>query len=264
MLKIAYWGSMHGQPGATSNLLATSIYMCAAMKARVAVLQSHFSMNNLSYPLIGLSDGIATFRDTGIDALLRDYKSRPLTEDVIISDGMSLLSRQYSLFSGTGNRNKDTYEKEMLMCFNSITEEIAKYNDYVFIDISSGYSRLSQKIVKDADILVINMSQNRQVINEYINEPIEHDNIIYLFGNYNKNSKYNLKNLSRMYPAFRKNSYSIFYNVDFQDAQNDGKTIEFMLKNLNCSELSVNYDFMQSVKMLSEEIKRRGDEIASR
>lgn len=253
---------MHGQPGTTSNLIATSIYMCAALQQKVGVLQTHFSMNNLSYPMIGVADGTESFRDTGIDALLRDYKSRPLTEGIVLSDCMSLLSKQYSLFLGTGNRNRDAYEKEMLMSFNAIMDEIEQHNDYVFVDISSGYSSLSRKIAEHTDVLVVNLSQNKHIIEEYMENQIEHENIIFLFGNYNCNSKYNLHNLSKLYPQLRKKCYCIYYNVDFMDAQNDGKAVEYMLKNMKCTKLSAEYDFMQSVKNIAEVLKERGDELA--
>lgn len=262
-MKYVFWGSMHGQPGTTSNALAVSIYSCAAYQHKVAILQSHFSMNNLSYPLIGVSEGTGSFRDTGIDALLRDYKSKPLTEDVIRSDCMSMLSKQYSLFSGTGNRNEEAFEKEMLVYFNAITDEIEKYNDSVFIDIASGYSKLSKKIAMDADVLIVNLSQNRHVIEEYFDNEIKHDNIVYLFGNYNCNSKYNIHNLTRLYPQLKHKCYCIYYNVDFMDAQNDGKMIEYMIKNINCPEYSASYDFMQSVKSISDMLKGKGDAIAN-
>lgn len=261
-MKIGFWGSMHGQPGTTSNMMAASILMCACFQQKTAVLQTHFSMNNLSYPLIGVPDGAESFRDTGIDALLRDYKSRPLTEEVVLSDCVSLMSRQYSLFLGTVNRNKDFYEKEMQLSFNSIVDEIEKYNKYVFIDISSGYGKLSRKIAEHTDVLIINLSQNKHVIEEYFEEPIEHNNIIYVFGNYDCNSKYNIRNLTKLYPKLKHNCYCIYHNAGFMDAQNEGQTIEYVLKNRNCAELSDNYDFINSVQEIINTLKRRGDDIA--
>lgn len=261
-MKIGFWGSMHGQTGMTSNIMAASILMCAKYQRKTAVLQTHFSMNNLSYPLIGVMDGSESFRDTGIDALLRDYKSRPLTEEIILSDSVSLLGKQYSLFLGTANRNKDFYEKEMLASFNAIVDEIEKYNDYVFIDISSGYGKLSKKIAQHTDVLVINLSQNKQVIEGCIEDYPEHDNIMFVFGNYDCNSKYNIRNLTKLYPELKHKCYCVYHNAGFMDAQNEGKTTEFIMKNRDCSELSDNYDFIYSVQEIIEELKRKGDELA--
>lgn len=262
-MKIGFWSCMHGQSGATSSMIATSIYMCAMKQKKVGALQTHFSLNNLGYPLLGITEGAESFRDSGIDALLRDVKSKPLTNDIVLSDCVSLLSKQYSLFLGTGSRNKDAFEKDMRLSLNKIMNEIEQYNDYVFIDIASGYSSLSKSVAKHMDLLIVNLSQNRYVIEEYMDNPIEGKDIIYLFGNYKSDSTYNIKNLTRLYPELKKKSYCIYYNADFMDAMNDGKAVGFLLKNMSCDDLSAQYDFVQSVKSLVDAIKEKRDEIAN-
>lgn len=261
-MKIGYWSCMHGQSGATSSMIATSVCMCAMKQKKVGVLQTHFSLNNLGFPLLGITDGTESFRDSGIDALLRDVKSKPLTNEIVLSDCVSLLSKQYSLFLGTGSRNKDAYEKDMRLSFNKITSEVDQYNDFVFVDIASGYSSLSKIVAKQMDLLVVNLSQNRHVIEEYLDNQIEGKDIIYLFGNYKADSKYNIKNLARMYPEFRKKSYCIYYNADYMDALNDGKVISYLLKNKDADELSAQYDFIKSVESVVDVIKEKRDELA--
>lgn len=258
-MKIAFWGSMHGQPGTTSNLMASSIYMCAHYQKRVAVLQTHISMNNLSFPLAGISDGNDSFRDSGIDVIMRDIKSKPLTESVIKTDCISRLGGQYSLFLGTGNRDRDSFEKDMEMYFNAIVKEIDRYNDYVYIDVSSGYGELSKKIVSQADILVVNLSQNRRVIEEYFDSPFEHKNTYFVIGSYDPDSRYSIHQLGRIYPQLKRRTYCTLRNSGYMDAQNDGQAVDFFLKNMDCMPYSTNYEFMQSVADFTTILKERGD-----
>ena len=68
-MKVAFWSNVHGQTGVTSNVIALAL-MAAIEKKKVALLQSHFVLNNMSKPLVGTDVNPEEFRDTGIDALI--------------------------------------------------------------------------------------------------------------------------------------------------------------------------------------------------
>lgn len=261
-MKISFWSPVHGQTGNTSNMVAVSIMACILQQKKVAVMQSHFSMNNLSQSLIGTAGEGGQFMDRGIDALMRDFKARPLTEEIILSDSLSLLNRQYNLFAGTGKLNRDTFETELMKSFNPIVKKINTCHDMVFVDVNSGYSKCSQKILSASDLIVVNLSQNKSMVEKYINNCLDHPNIIYLFGNYNYHSKYNIKNFRRMHPLLKTATCcNIYYNSEYLDAINDGKTIEYIMKNQSVSDTSDNYDFIRSVKNVVATIIKRGEKI---
>lgn len=248
-MKIAFWSNVHGQAATTSNILAVSL-LTAIQKNEVALLQSHFTLNNLSLPLIGMDILPDSFRDTGIDALMRDYKSKPLSEDIVKTDAIAVpgLSRNYNLYVGTGKANETDYEKEMLAAHRSIIKSVDEYHDYTFIDVRSGYRSVSQSIIESADAVVVCLDQNTLIIDRYFKKPVHSDNIYYLIGNYDESSKYNIRNLSKKYPALKNRTGMIYHNSEFMDSLNDGKVAQFMLKNNDCTKASVNYEFIQSVK----------------
>ena len=225
-MKVAFWSNVHGQTGVTSNVIALAL-MAAIEKKKVALLQSHFVLNNMSKPLVGTDVNPEEFRDTGIDALIRDYKSRALSEDVIRTDASTeqQADSRDGLYIGTGRQNEADYERELLTVFEDIYDSVDKFHNLSFIDVRSGYREVSQSILS-----------------------VDSNNVYYLFGNYDENSKFTLKNLQKKYPALRKRSATIAHNAEFMDAQNDGQAVQFMLKNYNCAYGSANYEFVDSLK----------------
>lgn len=248
-MKVAFWSNVHGQTGVTSNVIALAL-MAAIEKKKVALLQSHFVLNNMSKPLVGTDVNPEEFRDTGIDALIRDYKSRALSEDVIRTDAITVpnLNRRCDLYIGTGRQNEVDYERELLTVFEDIYDSVDKFQNLSFIDVRSGYREVSQSILSCADVVVVCLNQNTHVIDRYFAKPVDATNVYYLFGNYDENSKFTLKNLQKKYPALRKRSAMIAHNAEFMDAQNDGQAVQFMLKNYNCAYGSANYEFVESLK----------------
>lgn len=248
-MKIAFWSNVHGQTGTTSNILAVSL-LTAIRKNEVALLQSHFTLNNLSSPLLGMDILPDSFRDTGIDALMRHFKSRPLSEDIVKTDAIAVpgLNQQFNLFIGTGKNNELDYEKEMLAAHKPIIKSIDEFHDYTFVDVRSGYRSVSQSILENSDIVVVCLDQNTLVIDRYFKKPIKSANVYYIIGNYDEASKYNIRNLTKKYPELKNRTAMICHNSEFMDSLNDGKAVQFMLKNSDCTKESSNYEFIQSVR----------------
>lgn len=264
-MKIAFWSNVHGQTGATSNLLAVSAMDAIVKKRKVAVLQSHFSLNNLKFPLLGgnLEEMEEAFQETGLDALIRDYKSAPLTREVVQADSISLLNKQYNLYLGTGKTSRELYEDEMVKVFNRILDELAKYHEDVFVDVASGHNPLSDAILSNVDATVVNLSQNRYVLYKYFKDHSRRripGSLHYLVGNYNEDSKYRIKNLEKMYPEMKRNCSVMPFDVDYHDAQNDGTVIPFLLRNETCEKGTPHYALIQAIKKTIDSIHRKGGE----
>lgn len=259
-MKVSFWSTMHGQSGITSNLIATGVGISAEYRLKVAFLQSHLKYNNLAMALMGTVSEMDLFTDTGLDALIRDIKSKPLSKEIIFEESISLMKTgtPISLFLGTMKQNKEVFKNEMNTAFLPIIDEINRCHDITFIDVDSGYHALSFQTMDSSDLVIINFSQNRTLLEHYFKRPINNPNVIYLFGNYNPKSKYNIRNLEKMYPALKRRSIVIPYNVNFMDAQNDGKAIEFMIKNIDCKRDNDNYSFIKGVKEAAAAIYKAG------
>ena len=81
--------------------------------------------------------------------------------------------------------------------------QVAKrYYDLIFIDLSKKMPRKDvAAILKLSDIVVINMTQRLKTINDFATLRQENDfyqrrNVMLLVGRYDRNSKYNTKNIT--------------------------------------------------------------------
>lgn len=235
--------------------------------ARIALLQSHFNLNNLDSALVGdFAEGLNLFNDVGTDALIRDIKSAPLSEETVLNACISLMRRQLSLYPCTRKSSRDTYEKDMQDIFDQVMDGVAEYHRDTFIDTASGLNALAVKVMDHADLVVVNLSQNQKIIQDYfshyqIQVEKEKKKVLYLISNYNGNSQYNLKNLCRKYPGLKKHTAVVPYCVDFLDAYSSGKVIPFMARNYGCGEDDSNHFFIHSIKRAVEMIDGcRGEE----
>lgn len=216
------------------------------------VTQTHFNLNNLEASLISISQSISKeyFLDVGIDALVRNIKSSPLDEDILENSSISLLNKKLNLLPGTFKNNRDIYEADISKTIYGILHAVASYYDIVFIDTNSGSNDLTMKILQNADFIIVNLSQNKYIIEDYSsNYQLNPDKIFYLIGNYDRNSRYNLNNIQKNYRWLKNNNTAVIpYNTEYMDAQSDGQVIPFMIHNLNCDKGDHNAYFITEVK----------------
>lgn len=254
-MKIAFCSNFHGQGGTTSNVMAIANVLTMVHDSHVLLMQTHFDKNNLQRALFGISrmsDSELQFDNMGIDALLRYSKAGPVTAKMINDCSISINKQKMNFIMGTVKRDKDIYEQEMLKRYLNIIDVMNLSCDYLIIDTNSCDDEISQMILKEADLVVANLSQNINVIDEYLGCERYMQYIsktMFLIGNYNCNSSYNLSNIKRYSKAFTdSNIATIPYSVDYFDAQCDGKVLDFFARNIESKKGDSNYYFINSAK----------------
>ena len=261
-MKIVYWSPMHGQTGTTSNMLASALYIGIQYRKKSLLMHTHFNLNNLEAPLVGSNaknaDSIGYFQDVGLDALVRTFKASRLGKEDLDNCCISIPNTLVSLLPGTTKHNQASYAYEMNMVILNLLRSMEELVDIIFIDVCSGKHPLSRKIIDASDIIVINLSQNTGVIeNCFYNYPnLLHQKVFYLVGNYDDNSKYNIRNIRRHYRKYMKasNSGIIPYNTAFHDALCDGRVVDFIKDNLGCDKDDENQYFITKVREVAEKI----------
>lgn len=236
-MKIAFWSNFHGQSGTTSNMLAVAIMSVLDYKAKVFLAQSHYSMNNLNSSFISVTKPgeKSYFMNVGIDAIIRAIKTRYLDEEIIENCTLSYMNKKLILLPSTVKSNNELYEEDLNRTINSILGAAEKYHDLVLIDVNSRTSGTTNKILDYVDLIVVNLRQNPRVLKDYEEnflEDFKDKNIIYMFGNYNPNSLYSIKNLKSQYPWLRRNKLGLIpYNLEFMDSVSSRNTIAFFSRN---------------------------------
>ncbi len=263
-MKVLFWAPVHGQTGTTSNLLAIALISGIYFRKKGLITQTHFNLNNLESPLLEANADNKQyrkfFREIGIDALARNFKVEKLKKEWLDYCCIDIVNTNMTLLPGTTQTIRESFDHEMDLVIVPLLNAIELYNQNVFIDVCSGCNALSMKLLQEADIVVVNLSQNMNMLQLFFDryKDVLPDNIFYLIGNYDYRSKYNLTNLRRRYPKYinSNNSGVIPYNTGYRDAQIDGKAVDFIRKNLLSKKMDPNYYFIQRAIRSTEKILR--------
>lgn len=266
-MKIVFWSPVHGQAGMTSNFLMITLLAGMMFKKNCLITQTHFNFNNLEAPLIesNTKDTSDYFLDVGIDALIRNFKAQKLEQEIVENCCISLSGTNISLLPGTTKTNRESFEYEIGMIAPRLIKAIETYYDVIFIDASPAFNALSSKLMEEADLVVINLSQNLGIADVFFSTYMKNINakLFYLFGTYDSNSKYNIANIRRKYKTINSaNSGAIPYNTGYKDAQIESKVIDFIKKNMNCSKDNESaYFMMKSISAAEKILKTAGVKI---
>jgi hypothetical protein len=248
-LKIAFWSPVPGQSGVTSNMLAIAVMSSVILKKNTLLLHNHFSDKSLEKAVFGKDTGIDMFEDIGLDSLSRNIKISELNEEIINNSSISLYNNRIHILPGTTKENKHLFESELLQTLPSIINSIDKFYDLVFMDLVPGAKEISKKMKEEADLIVVNLPQNKNIIDDYFSKYLLPKNkTLYLIGKYNGNSRYNLTNLERSYHILKNKTTVIPYNVEFMDALVDGKLMNYTMKSMVNGKGEDNLIFMKKAK----------------
>lgn len=261
-MKITFWSPVHGQAKTTSNMIAIAIFSTILYEQNNMIMQTNFNFNNLEIPLVGTHTKVVGeyFNgDIGLDALSRSIKSEPLNKEVIHNCSISMLNQGLNLLPGTTKSNREYYEDKLIPVLPSIINSIEQNYDMVFIDTNSGLSdEITKRVIQVSDIVVVNLCQNKAVLDDYFKEnPFEEfsNKLFYLLGNYDKKSKYSVTNIKRIYKSFIKNNIAVIpYNTKYMDSISSGNAISFMESCIEHDKTEENKYFTDSIKEASAKI----------
>ncbi|WMJ87536.1 hypothetical protein [Anaerocolumna sp. MB42-C2] len=246
-MKIVFWSPLAGHSGTTGSMLAIALLSCLKLKKSVYLLHNQFMDRSMEKAIFD-AETSDMYEDIGIDSLARNIKVSPLTEDIINDSSMSLYNNMIHILPGTTKENRYLFEKDISLTFPAIVNSINSFYDFIFINLAAGENEYSNKIMEDADIIVVTFAQDKNMIDKYFSgNHLPEDKTLYLIGKYNCNSRYNLKNLERCYPLLRNKTEVIPYDVGFMDAMADGKVMQYILKNLFNYKGDNNQNFLKKI-----------------
>ncbi len=248
-MKVAFWSPVPGQAGTTGNMLAAAVMSCLILKKNILLLQNHFRDKSLEKAVLGKAAGMDLFENIGLDSLSRNIKISELSKDIISNSSISLYNNRIHIIPGTTRENKYLFETELSLTFTAILNSVNKFYDIVFMDLVSGPAEMSKRSKEEADLIVVNLSQNKNMIDDYFSRyHLPEEKTVYLIGKYNDKSRYNLTNLERSYHSLKNKTGVIPYNVDFMDAMIGGKLMSYLIKNMINGKGENNLYFMKKVE----------------
>ena len=273
MAIISFWNNGKEETGKSSSIVAITTFLSIQHNYKTLVLDTKY--NNYSYQdcywqeektskLInarGLNIGY------GIGGLSKAILSNKTSPEIITNYTRIVFKDRLELLTDPNISTTD-YETSKRI-FKDIAKIASKYYDLVFIDIDSDLEEnIKESLIEVSDLVVANLQQKLRSINEYLKikeeNPILRDKpIMPILSRYDKNSKYNTKNVAR-YIREKRGVYSIPYNTLFFEACSEGKVADFFIKFRKISPKDKNFIFISEVEKTTEQIMARLKELQMR
>ncbi len=265
---IASWSPFHGT-SSTANLLALAECLANTYDKKVLIMQTHFAMNNLEKPLLGSLDSSKEsifFKDIGLDAVVRHFKSGSFNETTVANSCVTV-SENLSLLAGTRQRDRSIYNNEIEReIVTKVIKELSKLFDVVLVDTNAGLSDVTLDVLNVSERIIINLRQNREMIENTVNNPeikklAESTQLFYCFGAYDGYSKLSINNIKRSFKKITsEHSGVVPYLTQYNDAISDCKAHHFLVSLSDAYESEVEKDedvWYSSVAEFAEKITRR-------
>lgn len=268
MAIITFCSNETKETGQTMSLAATAAYMAIEHNYKILVIST--DLNDLSlencfweYDKIRKASTIKKDEkvgiESGIEGLIKALISNRTSNEIIRNYSRIVLKDRLDILLAPTTKVYQEYI-QIAESYTDILQVAKRYYDLIFVDLSKKMPRkVAAEILKLSDILVINMTQRLKTINDFMelretNDFYQRKNVMLLMGRYDKNSKYNIKNVTR-YLKEKKMISVVPYNTLYLEAASEGGIIEFMLKAKNVTdELDSNNIFIKELKKLDENI----------
>ncbi|MGY3386799.1 hypothetical protein ACVWZB_004753 [Paenibacillus polymyxa] len=259
MAIIAFWSPDHGR-GNTANAVAVGTMMGLDYDIRTLIAQTQSNRTNLETVFMKAKE--VQFRNlinpvsSGIDNLERLVKSRRLSAESISNNAISLESGRLDLLKGT---QKKVDSEEYPAIAAAIFSEAKRYYQSIVLDLHSGHKDgVTKQLVKEADLVVVNLSQDRFLLERFIRqedwpEELENKRKIILIGQYDKNSKYNLSNIKRNFKV-QDPLFGLSYCPGYRDAFNDMDVLNWFRRTRNAGKNHPSYLFFQELRKVTKEL----------
>lgn len=266
-MKVSFWSPVHNDCAVTSNLACISILLSMLFSYKALLIENHQQRNRLENLLkfntnryYVREDGNYHYKHTGMNSILyqlsmgkrkRQFKDTHKAMAVKMIETVSynvLGSRLF--YIPYGNRtNKDIYDYDMHNHIKTILEASDEFADITFIDTTNKNNLSSKVVLEEADLIVVNLTQDTKIINEFLKKYSSIlSKCVFLISNYNKSSRLNINQISQTHLINKSDIAAIPFNHDYQEALKYGKLIGFLLDYFHCDRKDPNYYFVKEVK----------------
>lgn len=253
-MQIAFWSNIGGKNGVTSNMAGVGIMSALLHKKKILMMENHFHINNLETAFISRDNGslkeeeLYFYNPIGMDFLIKKLHSNIETEDMIKNSALEFLNQSIYYIPQSHLNNREIFEHQLYEVICPLLDKIEQEAELTFIDTIGG-NLTSKVILSKADMVVVNLSQDPGIIEHFFeNYSSLISKAVFLMGNYNRNSTYNLSKIRNKYHINKDRIAIIPYNIEFKDSLSSGSLISFLTRNYNCTKDEDNYYFIRELK----------------
>ena len=178
-------------------------------------------------------------QQSGIEGIVKMARSNKLTPEMITNYTKIVFKDRLELLLGPETRQTRVYdaarESEIEKEYIEVINVASMYYDKVFVDLDYNLSENTRnEIIKNSDLVIVNTNQSLSSIkelkeNKQKSELLQSPKTLILVGKYDKDSKYNSKNITRFLKE-KNQVLTIPYNTLYFEATNEANVPNLFLK----------------------------------
>jgi len=261
MAIVSFWNKDKVKVGKTFSLVAIATYMALKNNMKILIVSTKFKDRTIEeafWPVVKENPNNAlliknTDISTGIEGLSKAVMSNKSTPEIITNYTRVVFKDRLEVLLSPETENYEEYTR-IAKSYKEIIQFANKYYDLVFVDVANGFDEAAQsrELLTSSNLIIYSFAQKMKLINQIVE--LKNDekfrkiqNMIYLLGKYDPNSKYNEKNVSRLIGE-RKGILTVPYATLFDEAASEGNITEYFIKyNKLTDETDPNYLLIDSV-----------------
>lgn len=254
-MKIAFWSNSPGKSGVTGNLSCMSILSAIYQPSEMVLFENHSNINNLGSTFLNqnsydkLQEKNSYFVENGLGRILSYCDVGDVVNSGMIYRTCLSVFDQRVFYLPAGGMNRELMEYRLNRHILDVMNLLERFCGTVCVDISSSSLESSRKILKEADMIVVNLCQNHQLLSHFFRNFSEiRKKAFYVIGNYDSESVIKKSDIVQRFGLPGNMVGTIPYNRRFADALTKGTVVSFLLKNYSCGADNVNYEFMAASK----------------
>lgn len=266
MAIVSFWAEGKKETAQTLSLAALTTYMAIEHNYKILVVDACFGDDTFEDCFWDstksktlekkLNEGKVDV-SSGVEGVISAVTSNRLTPDtvrnfprVVLKDNrLDILLRQKT-------SNPSEYEKNLLY-YKDFINIANKYYDLVFVDLPKGLeSEGVRQILEISDVVIVTMCQRLRMLDDYLklkdeNEIFAKKAMIPLIGRYDRNSKYNAKNVAR-YVGQKRDICTIPYNTLLYESADEHTVANYFLSVRLSGTNDRNVEFVKNLKNVDE------------
>lgn len=244
-MKIVFWSEQKGA-GTSFNLAVTACAAICLHPLTVAVVSGGYHDGKLERKFFArnqrtverampvaeygqeamlVAEPSKYFVASGLEYLLRKERPEELTETVVKANMRQVVKdRMYCLPTSARQEYEWWHQDCQFRRMERVMAAVESYFDVVFIDCGSRQDDYAKKVFREADVCVLNMNQQAEVIGEFYRNPPDYKGkVFFLLGKYFADALYNRQDLQRIYRIEEEQLGAIPYNPQLHAAEQMGR-----------------------------------------
>ena len=200
MSVVTFWGNGKVETAQTTSLAGIATQLTVEHNYKILLINTKHNDPTLEECFWKQTTGMKqTDLETGITGLIKAISSNKATPEVITNYTRAVFKDRLEVLTD-GNILRDTYEKQKVYMKN-IIKIAKKAYDLVFVDLDGSIEEpFVQEVIGESSLVVVSITQREKIIKELINiqqtnNLLNKNNAMFLMGRYDRNYKFNKKNV---------------------------------------------------------------------